>query len=67
MTEREARLNLMLSVIKSEYQEMPGLHLSKTQVQRLWGLDPSECDVLLEMLQAADFLRVTARGDYVLR
>ena len=67
MTEREARLKLMLSVIKGEYQEMPGLHLTKTQVQRLWGLDPSECDLLLEVLQATDFLRVTARGDYVVR
>ena len=26
-------------LVKSEYAEMPGLHLSKRQAQRMWNLD----------------------------
>ena len=66
MTEREAELNNWITVIKGEYKEMPGLHLTKPQAQRLWGLDAPTCDVLLETLRAASFLRVTPRGCYVL-
>jgi hypothetical protein len=28
-----------LQLIQSEYREIPGLHLTKPQVQRLWGLE----------------------------
>ncbi len=66
MTEHQAELNMWISVIKGEYREMPGLHLTKPQVRRLWGLGESDCDLVLDTLQAADFLRVTARGSYVL-
>jgi hypothetical protein len=66
MKEREAELNNWMTVIKGEYKEMPGLQLTKPQAQRLWGLDASTCDVLLETLRAAGFLRVTPRGCYVL-
>ena len=66
MTEREAKLNDWITVIKGEYKEMPGLQLTKPQAQRLWGLDASTCDVLLETLRTAGFLRVTPRGCYAL-
>jgi hypothetical protein len=66
VTEREAELNAWLEIIKGEYKEMPGLQLTKWQVQRLWGLDASAVDTVLATLQAADFLRVTSRGCYVL-
>ena len=45
---------------------MPGLHLTKPQVQRLWGLDPVMCDSLLETLLRAHFLRKTARETFAL-
>ena len=66
MTEREADLTTWISVIKGEYREMPGLQLTKPQVQRLWGLGESDCEFVLNVLQATHFLRVTASGHYVL-
>ncbi len=66
MTEREADLNMWVSVIKGEYREMPGLQLTKPQVRRMWGLGESDCELVLDMLQEADFLHVTAFGCYAL-
>lgn len=66
MTEREADLNRWSSAIKGEYREMPGLQLTKPQVRRMWGLGESDCDLVLDMLEAADFLCVTAYGCYTL-
>ncbi len=55
-----------LRLIQAEYLEMPGLHLTKPQIQRLWQLEPRVCDTLLEMLVTRRVLRMTARGGYVL-
>jgi hypothetical protein len=55
-----------LHLIQAEYIEMPGLHLTKPQVQRLWTLEPHVCDVLLDALVATDFLKVTSSQGYVL-
>jgi hypothetical protein len=54
-----------ISIIRSEYLEIPGLHLTKKQVQRLWGLDAVMCDALLEELVDVRFLRRTHAGAYV--
>jgi hypothetical protein len=53
-----------LQIIRGEYSEIPGLHLTKKQVQRLWGLDPVTCDALLESLVDVKFLRRTPSGAY---
>ena len=66
MNERERELAGWLNLIKGEYEEMPGLNLTKCQVRRLWDLDASVCDTLLDQLQAARFLRMTDEGAYVL-
>lgn len=55
-----------LRVIRSEYLEMPGLNLTKPQVQRLWGIDRPTCDGILDALVAVNFLRRTARDGYIL-
>jgi hypothetical protein len=55
-----------LGLIQAEYLEMPGLHLTKSQFCRLWGLEPDKCDELLKALVAAEFLRLNSRGLYVL-
>ena len=55
-----------LRLIRAEYQEMPGLHLTRPQIQRLWQLDDRVCDVLLGSLVDTGFLRQTPRGAYVL-
>jgi hypothetical protein len=54
-----------LKLIQSEYFEMPGLHLSKRQAQRLWNLDPRSCDVIFEALEASHFLKRTPTDSYV--
>jgi len=56
-----------LQLIRGEFSEMPGLHLTKKQVQRLWNLDASTCEAILEALESAQFLRRTPSGNYVKR
>src|SRR5262245_52266932 len=51
--------------IRAEYQEVPGMNLTKAQVQRLWGLDDVTCDTLLDDLVKAGFLRRTRTQGYV--
>jgi hypothetical protein len=65
MLAADAKLAASLQRIRSEYLEIPGLHLTKPQVQRLWGLDPIRCDALLETLIEAKFLKRTLGAQYV--
>ena len=44
-------------LIQSEFAEMPGLHLSKRQAQRLWNLDARSAEAIFSALEAAHFLR----------
>ena len=55
-----------LQLIQSEYREMPGLLLTRSQVRRLWDLDDPTCDALLNVLIATRFLVKTPRGAYKL-
>jgi hypothetical protein len=64
MSHGDAHVTRWLELIQAEYREMPDLSLSKTQMQRLWGLDPLVCDALVEGLVAARVLRRTANGNY---
>ena len=52
-------------LIQSEFAEMPGLHLSKRQAQRMWNLDARSTDVIFTVLEAANFLRRTPNDSYV--
>ena len=54
-----------IQLIRSEYLEIPGLHLTRNQAQRFWGLDVVTCDALLEALVDVRFLRRTHAGAYV--
>jgi len=54
-----------LQLIRSEYLEIPGLCLTKPQVQRLWGLDPVMSETLLAALVDVKFLRRTRQDAYV--
>jgi hypothetical protein len=53
-----------LPIVRGEYLELPGLHLTKPQVRRLWGLDPPTCDALLATLVDGRFLKRTHNGTY---
>ena len=55
-----------LPLVQAEYHEMPGLHLTKPQIRRLWGLDTVTCDALLDVLETTGFLSRTKRDGYVL-
>jgi hypothetical protein len=54
-----------LQLVRAEYLEIPGLHLTRDQVRRLWGLDELTCDALLEALVEEGFLRRTRTGAYI--
>jgi hypothetical protein len=54
-----------LQLIRAEYLEIPGLHLTRDQVRRLWSLDDATCDALLEALMEEGFLRRTRTGAYI--
>ena len=56
----------ILQRIRGEFLEMPGLCLTCGQASRLWNLDAASCDALLQALVAADFLRRTSSGTFVL-
>jgi hypothetical protein len=53
--------------IQAEYDEMPGLNLTKAQMQRLFDLEASLCDAVLDTLVAARVLRESVAGTYVAR
>ena len=54
----------MLSRICGEYLEMPGLRLTCTQAERLWGLESQVCLDLLEVLVESGFLWRAKDGAY---
>ncbi len=54
-----------LNRIRAEFLEVPGLRLSRNQVQRFWGLDTAMCDALLGALEDSRFLRRTRDDLYV--
>jgi hypothetical protein len=57
--------NDWLQLIRSEYAEMPGLHLTARQAQRLWGLDASRCQALLDALESERYLKRIGDQVYV--
>lgn len=56
----------LFELVHAEYREMPGLSLTKPQFQRLWCLDVTTRDALLDALVAAQVLQRTSRDAYVL-
>ena len=55
----------VLQRIQGEFVEMPGLRLTASQAQRLWGLERDVCDALLGALVDARFLSQTRDGAFV--
>jgi hypothetical protein len=42
--------------VRAEYLEMPGLRLTRWQMRRMWLLDASLCDAVVDTLVASHFL-----------
>jgi len=61
------RLDGIVRRVRGEYNEMPGLHLTVTQAQRLWGLDRVACETVLSALVDVKFLRRNRDGAYARR
>lgn len=51
--------------VRGEYLEMPGLSLTRWQMRRMWRLDASICDAVVNALVASDFLRRRRDDTYV--
>lgn len=48
MTSVQTSVTAWLEIVRGELQEIPGLHLTKAQCQRLWGLDGVTRDALVD-------------------
>jgi len=56
--------NAMLTRIRAEYLEMPGLRLTVEQARRLCGVDRALCQMVLDALVNEKFLCVKSDGAY---
>ena len=54
----------LLTRIRGEFREMPGLSLTLRQASRLWNLDPVVCDTALRILIEERYLAQTRRGTF---
>jgi hypothetical protein len=52
--------------VRSEFLEAPGLRLTPAQAARLWALDRSTSDHVLDRLTSAGFLAKNKDGAYVI-
>ena len=55
-------LERIVSRVREEFREMPGLRLTPAQATRMWGLEDADCRRVIDTLVAAEFLRWTPRG-----
>ncbi len=55
----------IVSRVKGEFLEMPGLRLTEVQARRLWALEPSLCTAVLSELVDNGFLLRTRDGAFV--
>jgi hypothetical protein len=56
------RITDLVGLIRAEYDEMPGLCLTRAQAQRLWRLEADVCENVLRAMVDAGFLRLTSFG-----
>ena len=65
-THPDVHITDWLGLIRAEYLELPGLHLTLPQARRLWGLDEVTTEAVFAALVDTSFLRRTRAGAYVL-
>jgi hypothetical protein len=64
---RDVRFELesLAARVRGEYLEMPGLRVTFAQACRLWQVDVSTCERLLDQLVREGFVCKTDKGFYV--
>jgi hypothetical protein len=55
----------LLTRVRAEYDEMPGLRLTLAQACRLWQVDAPTCEGLLDTLIRQHFLARTRDGAFI--
>lgn len=55
----------LVARIRGEYREMPGLRLTLAQACRLWQMEPSVCEAVLQRLVTEQFLARTTDGTFI--
>ena len=55
-------LGRLVDRVRGEFNEMPGMQLTEAQAARLWGVEPTECRNVVDVLVGASFLRRTPTG-----
>ena len=58
-------LDSLLTRVRGEYREMPGMQLTVSQAARLWQLEPHACEALLSLLVKDGFLVRTPAGTFI--
>lgn len=56
---------ILLRRVRSEFLEMPGLRLTAAQAARLWAVDRSTSEQILQRLTEHGFLYRNPRGAYL--
>jgi hypothetical protein len=64
-TDAMANRDSLVARVRGEYAEMPGLRITLAQACRLWQLDVSTCELLLDRLVREGFLHQTNSGFYI--
>ena len=54
----------IISTIRSEFDEMPGMKLTREQICRLWHLEHHEAEHVIRLLMTSGFLRRDAQNRY---
>lgn len=55
-------IDAIVTRIRAEFREMPGLRLTPAQASKLWGLETDTCRRVIDELVATAFLRWTGAG-----
>jgi hypothetical protein len=62
---RQRSVEEWAQIVRGEFDESPGLSLTRAQAKRLWGLDGDICDAVLQRLITSGFLRQNARQMFI--
>ena len=56
-------MEAVVTRVRAEFNEMPGLRLTISQAMRLWGLNRPQCEEVIDHLVREAFLKLTPTGD----